>query len=144
MNNWPPYLGHLCGSEALARELWVQVLAEAWRLRGGLAGGGRPATALFSHATRLGLAQTGVPARRAASGDPASLEARMGRLREALQSLPARQRAALGLSYFDNLPFDEAGRVLGCGGGEAKQLCAEGYAAMARHLGPGFLGEGLA
>ena len=56
----------------------------------------------------------------------------------------SRARAALCLCYFDNLNFEEAGRALGCGAGEAKQLCAEGYAALARDLGPGFLNEGLA
>lgn len=138
------YLDRLCGDEGLARELWVQVFAELWRLRSGLGSGGRTATALFSQATRLALKEGGVPATRPVSGDPASLEVRAARLREALLSLPPRQRVALGLCYFDNLAFDEAGRVLGCGGGEAKQLCAEGYAGMVQHLGPGFLTQGLA
>jgi RNA polymerase sigma-70 factor, ECF subfamily len=138
------YLTHLCGDEALARELWVQGFSELWRLRGSLAAGGRTATALFAQATRLALKQGGSPAQRPVSGDPASLEVRSARLREALQALTLRQRAALGLCYFDNLAFEEAGRVLGCGAGEAKQLCAEGYAGMTRHLGPGFLDAGLA
>jgi RNA polymerase sigma-70 factor (ECF subfamily) len=138
------YLTRFCGDEALARELWVQCFAELWRLRGSLAAGGRTATALFTQATRLALQQGAVPVTRPVSGDPASLAVRSARLREALLALPARQRAALGLCYFDNLAWDEAARVLGCGAGELKQLCAEGYAAVERHLGPGFLSAGLA
>lgn len=138
------YLTRLCGDEALARELWVQGFAELWRLRGSLVAGGRAATALFAQATRLAMKQGAVPVTRAVSGDPASLELRAARLRDALLALPMRQRAALGLCYFDNLAFAEAGRVLGCGAGEAKQLCGEAYSALSRQLGPGFLSEGLA
>lgn len=138
------YLSRMCGDEAQARELWVRLFSELWGLRGSLATGGRPATALFSQATRLALQQTAPTPSRPLSGDPASLELRAARLREGLLALPPRQRAALCLCYLDNLPFDEAGRVLGCGGGEAKQLCAEAYAGLVGHLGPRFLDEGLA
>jgi RNA polymerase sigma-70 factor (ECF subfamily) len=138
------YLLRFCGDEGLARELWVQTFSELWRVRGSLAAGGRAATSLFSQATRLALKQGGVPVTRPVSGDPSSLLVRSARLRDGLLALPARQRVALGLCYFDNLAWDEAGRVLGCGGGEAKQLCAEGYAGLTRQLGPGFLDEGLA
>lgn len=138
------YLTHLCGDEALARELWVQGIAELWNLRGSLAAGGKPATALFGQTTRLAMRHTGHRVARSVGGDPASLEVRAARLREAVLALPLRQRVALGLCYFDNLPFEEAGRVLACGAGEAKQLCAEGYAGLTRYLGPGFLHAGLA
>jgi RNA polymerase sigma-70 factor (ECF subfamily) len=138
------FLTRMGGDEAQARELWLEACTELWSVRGSLAGGGRTATALFAVALRLALRVGAAAITRPVTGDPASLELRSARLREALLSLPARQRAALCLCYFDNLAFDEAGRVLGCGGGEAKQLCAEAYSAMVRHLGPGFLTAGLA
>lgn len=138
------YYTRMTGDEALSRELWVAAWGDLWRQRGTLAGGGRVATAIFSLATRQAVKAVVSALRRPIQGDPASLEARSERLRQALLSVPARPRAALCLCYFDNLNFEEAGRALGCGGGEAKQLCAEGYAALARDLGPGFLNEGLA
>jgi RNA polymerase sigma-70 factor (ECF subfamily) len=133
----------MSGDEALARELWVQAWAELWKMRGTLAGGGRVSTALFSLAARHAVRVAVPTVHRAIQGDPLSLEVRSERLRQSLLGIAPRSRAALCLCYLDNLAFDEAGRALGCGGGEAKQLCAEAYAALAAALGPGFLDAGL-
>lgn len=133
----------MSGDEALARELWVQAWGELWKMRGTLAGGGKVATTLFSLAARVAVRVAVPQQRRPVAGDPSSLEVRSERLRQSLLTVPARQRAALCLCYLDNLAFEEAGRALGCGAGEAKQLCAEGYAALAQDLGPGFLSAGL-
>jgi RNA polymerase sigma-70 factor (ECF subfamily) len=134
----------MTGDEALSKELWVQAWGELWRLRGTLAGGGKVATAAFALATRVAV-KTAVPKRfKTPSGDPSSLEVRSVRLRQALAAIPPRPRAALCLCYFDNLAYAEAGRCLGGGAEEAKQLCAEGYTALSAALGPGFLNEGLA
>jgi len=138
------FYSRMTGDDSLSRELWVQAWAELWRLRGTLAGGGKVATAAFALATRV-CVKIPVPTLfRSPSGDPASLEVRSARLRQALLGVPARQRAALCLLYFDNLSVDEAGRCLGSLPTETKRLCAEGYAALAESLGPGFLNEGLA
>jgi RNA polymerase sigma-70 factor (ECF subfamily) len=137
------FYSRMSGDEALARELWVQAWGELWKMRGTLAGGGRVSTALFSLAARTAQRIAVPTVHRPISGDPTSLEVRAERLRQALLALPPRGRAALCLCYLDSLGFDEAGRVLGCGAGEAKQHCAEGYAALAATLGPGFLEAGL-
>jgi DNA-directed RNA polymerase specialized sigma24 family protein len=133
----------MSGDEPLARELWVQAWSELWKLRGTLAGGGKVATSLFSLAARTAVRVVVSGNFRPPQGDPSSLEVRSERLRQALVAVPPRSRAALCLCYLDSLPFEEAGRCLGCGPGEAKQLCADGYAALAQHLGPGFLDAGL-
>jgi RNA polymerase sigma-70 factor (ECF subfamily) len=41
-------------------------------------------------------------------------EERSRRISEALQSLPENQRMALILKRYDNLPYDEIARVMGC------------------------------
>jgi len=133
----------MSGDEALARELWVQAWGELWKMRGTLAGGGRVSTALFTLAARTAVKVAVPKAFRPVQGDPMSLEVRAERLRQSLVSVPARSRAALCLCYLDNLGFEEAGRVLACGAGEAKQLCAEGYVSLAGALGPGFLDAGM-
>ncbi|MGH2719245.1 MAG: sigma-70 family RNA polymerase sigma factor, partial [Actinomycetota bacterium] len=46
-------------------------------------------------------------------------------LREAVQQLPTRQRAALALRYFDDLPVAEAARILGCKEGTVGALTAQ-------------------
>ncbi len=134
----------MTGDESLSRELWVQAWSELWRLRGTLSGGGKVATAAFSLATRVCLRAAVATVHPIPSGDPASLQVRSARLRQALLGVPARARAALCLCYFDNVSFEEAGRCLGANAGETRQLCGEGYGALARALGPGFLNEGLA
>lgn len=133
----------MTGDEALSRELWVQAWTELWRMRGTLAGGGKVATAAFALATRVCVKAAVPTVHRTPAGDPSSLEVRSARLRQALLGIPARQRATLCLCYFDNVAFDEAGRCLGSGPGETRQLCGEAYSALAQALGPGFLNEGL-
>jgi RNA polymerase sigma-70 factor (ECF subfamily) len=133
----------MTGDLALSQELWVQAWGELWRLRGTLSGGGKITTAAFAVATRVSVKVAVATLQRPPEGDSSSLEYRSQKLRQALLGIPARQRAALCLCYFDNVPFDEAGRCLSAGPGETRQLCAEGYAELARTLGPGFLGEGL-
>lgn len=137
------YCVRLCGDESLAREAWLASWEEAWtRTRAGL-NGMRAGTAAFAAATRLCAERSAVPAAPRRAADPGSLEARSHRLLQGLLSLPFAQRAALGLCYFDNLPYAEAQRCLGQAQPDARALCAQGYAALAACLGPGFLGEGL-
>ncbi|HTB22408.1 MAG TPA: hypothetical protein VK914_06855 [bacterium] len=134
----------MCGDEMAARELWVQAFQELWNQRAALVRGGRVVTSAFAFAVGQCAKSAQASAQFRAKGDPSSLEQRSARLRQALLGVPFRSRAALCLCYFDNVSFEEAERCLNAAPGEARQLCAEGYEALTRSLGPGFLNEGLA
>lgn len=51
-------------------------------------------------------------------------------LRRALLSLGPRQRAAVVLRYYDDLPVDEVAEVLGCTAGTVKSQSARGLATL--------------
>ncbi len=138
------YCHRLCGDPSESRAAFLDAAGDAWyRVRSDPSQ--RPVTVAFAAATRrcarAPLAPQGSRAPR--PRDPASLEARADRLHRALLGLPFPERAALGLCYFDNLPWSEASRCLGPDGADPRTLCARGYAALTLALGPGFLSEGL-
>jgi RNA polymerase sigma-70 factor (sigma-E family) len=51
-------------------------------------------------------------------------------LRRALAALPSRQRAAVVLRYWEDLPITDVARILGCAEGTVKSQCAKGLAAL--------------
>lgn len=51
-------------------------------------------------------------------------------LRRAMALLPARQRAAVVLRYWEDLPITDVARILGCAEGTVKSQCAKGLAAL--------------
>lgn len=51
-------------------------------------------------------------------------------LRRAMAVLPARQRAAVVLRYWEDLPISEVARLLGCSEGTVKSQSAKGLAAL--------------
>ena len=55
----------------------------------------------------------------------------------ALSTLPARQRAAVVLRFFDDLPEAEIARVLRCRPGTVKSLVSRGLAALREEMGDG-------
>ena len=54
-----------------------------------------------------------------------------------LRDLPERQRAALVLRYFHDLPDEEIGDALGCRVGTVRSLVSRGLTAMREHAGAG-------
>lgn len=54
-----------------------------------------------------------------------------------LRSLPERQRAALVLRYFHDLPDDDIGTALGCRVGTVRSLISRGLAALREHADAG-------
>ena len=130
------------GDTLLAREQWLRLWTELARLRPSLASGPRFSSTAFSNALRLSQErEPQVPS--LPKAEPSSLEARSSRLHQGLAGLPALERAALCLGYFDNLAWDELGRVLGCRAEEAKAHCAAAYTRLDAALGPDFLTAGL-
>ena len=130
------------GDLVSAKERWLSLWSELARQRPTLASGPRFSTVAFAVALRLSQgapALAGSPAR----FEPSSLEGRSARLHSALAALPILERSALCLAYFDNLSWDETGRVLGCRSEEAKAHSATAYQRLDAALGPDFLKAGL-
>lgn len=61
---------------------------------------------------------------------PASVELGADEILDALAGLPARQRAALVLRYYDDLPEADIAVVLGCRPGTVKSLISRGLARL--------------
>ncbi|ALG06565.1 RNA polymerase sigma factor [Kibdelosporangium phytohabitans] len=51
-------------------------------------------------------------------------------LRRAMASLPPRQRAAVVLRYWEDLPITEVAQLLGCTEGTVKSQCAKALATL--------------
>jgi RNA polymerase sigma-70 factor (sigma-E family) len=64
-------------------------------------------------------------------------------LRDAIMRLPPRQRAAIALRYYEDLPVAQVADVLGCPAGTVKSLASRGIGRLRRELGVGstFSGE---
>ena len=130
------------GDLGSAQAQWLNLWSELARQRPSLASGPRFSTTAFGQAVKISLAEAPVK-RRLPNAEPSSLEMRSASLSAGLADLPPVERAALCLGYFDNLPFDEIGRILGCRSDEAKSLCATGYGHLDAVLGSDFLSVGL-
>ena len=61
---------------------------------------------------------------------------RLEQVREAIAMLPAKQRAALILSYYQRLSYPEVARVLGCSVGSVKRQMSRALQKLAQRLGP--------
>lgn len=68
------------------------------------------------------------PAEAAALGD------QRAQVREALEALPARQRATVVLTYFEGLTYNEAAQTLGCTVGSVKKQMSRALQRLARLL----------
>jgi RNA polymerase sigma factor (sigma-70 family) len=56
-------------------------------------------------------------------------------IRSMLQALPPRQREALVLRYYQDMPVAEVSDVMGCSSSTVKKLAARGLAAMRNTMG---------
>jgi RNA polymerase sigma-70 factor (sigma-E family) len=69
-----------------------------------------------------------------AAGDMSAAVAERSRLEAALSQLPARQRAAVVLRYYQDLPEAQVAEALGCPLGTARSHAARGVARLRRIL----------
>jgi RNA polymerase sigma-70 factor (sigma-E family) len=71
---------------------------------------------------------------RAGAGDPADDQAVAEVVRKALTALPVRQRTALVLRFFEDLPEAQVAELMGCSAGSVKTHAHRGLRAMRRLL----------
>ena len=117
------YLWRVCGDEQTANDLTQEVFLRAWRAFEKLRGYERPEAWLFRVATNLALNErrhqriagpaATLEGHERASGDHAAQLAERASLRAALESLPARQRAAFILRELYGHSCDEIAEILG-------------------------------
>jgi RNA polymerase sigma factor (sigma-70 family) len=79
---------------------------------------------------RRGAAERRARARLGPPDDHATDHADAVAVRQAVAALPRRQRAALVLRYFADLPVDRTAEVLGCAPGTVKSLTSQAIASL--------------
>jgi RNA polymerase sigma-70 factor (sigma-E family) len=142
----------LTGDRHLAEDLVQDALARTHRAWRRLAVGGNPEA--YARQVMYHLQVSRWRRRRVAESLPGELPERRDRrdpagetadrlaLRQALLALPARQRAALVLRYFEDHSEADAAEILGCRVGTLKSHTARGLAALRRAL-PDLVTEGM-
>jgi RNA polymerase sigma-70 factor (sigma-E family) len=64
------------------------------------------------------------------TGDPAAVHDGMAELQVRIEGLPARQRVALALRYYEDLPYPDIARLLGCSEGTARSHVSRALATL--------------
>ena len=153
------YTRRMVGSDARAEELTQDVFTQVYRFRERYRPESRFSTWIFTIATNLCLNDLRRPERRLRVdlwNTPAEDESREGpslpdldartpeegvaslematRLQAAIAGLPPKQRAALTLSRFDGLPYQEVANALGCTEGAVKALIFRATQTLKRDL----------
>ncbi|HLG42061.1 MAG TPA: sigma-70 family RNA polymerase sigma factor [Planctomycetota bacterium] len=117
------YLYRLCFDRALVEDLLQEVFVRIWRAAASFRAESKVSTFIFRIATNVWINESRrlreKPAEAAAdrvqSGEPGEeLERREreARVRDALRTLPAGERAVLILAEYNGLPYEEIARVL--------------------------------
>lgn len=153
------YIRRMVGSEARAEELTQDTFTQVYRFRERYRPESRFATWIFTIATNLSLNDLRRPERRLRVdlwNTPAEEESREGpplpdpdartpeegaasrelavRLEKAIVGLPPKQRAALTLSRFDGLAYQDVAAALGCTEGAVKALIFRATQTLKRDL----------
>jgi len=132
-----------CGDRHLAEELAQETLARVWERWATVRGLDAPAAWAFRVAFNLASSRfRRLAAERRAhrrAGVPAAVIPEVDRaealaVREAVAALPERQRAAVVLRYFADLPVAQVAEILGCEPGTVKSLTSHARAHLRRHL----------
>jgi RNA polymerase sigma factor (sigma-70 family) len=147
---YPRLVGSLtlyCGDRELATELAQEAMARAWRLWSRV--GALESPAGWVHRVGINLANSAYQrarvrrrfhaAEQTRRHDHVAAPADVGTalaLRAAVASLPPRQRSALVLRYFVDLPVDEVARYMRCKPGTVRALTAQAINSL-RAMGVG-------
>jgi RNA polymerase sigma factor (sigma-70 family) len=126
-----------CGDRDVAHELAQETLARVWERWPSVAAMDSPEAWAFRVAFNLaasrfrrGAAERRARARLGPPDDHATDHADAVAVRQAVAALPRRQRAALVLRYFADLPVDRTAEVLGCAPGTVKSLTSQAIASL--------------
>lgn len=139
------FLYRVCGDETSAMDLANVVWADLYTARTAYDPARAFSSTLFALAWARAqkLAPPASPMPPPGPGERVSLEWRAERLRQALLSLPPRDRAALSLAYLDNLTPEASAVALGELTGQTVERVAQAWAQLSNALGQGFLEAGL-
>ena len=138
-----------CGDRELAAELAQETLARVWERWRTVSTMASPEAWTYRVAMNLSVswyrrraAQHRAEARLRGVRPPSDPEpATRLAVREAVASLPPRQRGALVLRYYADLSVDQAAEVLGCAPGTVKSLTSKAMDSLRQRLGTDALEE---
>jgi RNA polymerase sigma-70 factor (sigma-E family) len=135
-------LSLLCGDGDAAEELAQETLARVWLRWSRVRELGEPAATAWTYRVAINLANSWLRRRMAERRARARLAARSAgthidpdradavAIRQAVAALPRRQRTALVLRYYADLPVAEVAALMGCAPGTVKSLTSKALAAL--------------
>jgi RNA polymerase sigma-70 factor, ECF subfamily len=150
------FLHRMVQNDAVAEELTQEVFLRVYKSRGSYEPTAKFTTWLFRIATHLALnwirdwrnekSQTSldkelsdgatrqVPDRRRTAEQELLYEARLGEVRQAIYSLPAKQRAAVMMHKYEELEYAQIAGAIGCSESAVKSLLFRAYEALRLRL----------
>lgn len=135
-------LGFLCGDQGVAEELAQETLARVWVSWPKVREMGEPGATAWTYRVAMNLARSWIRRRiaerralaklastaRERHEDPDSADA--VEVRRAVLALSPRQRTALVLRYYADLPVAEVASLMGCAPGTVKALTSQAISAL--------------
>jgi RNA polymerase sigma-70 factor (ECF subfamily) len=150
------FLRRMVQNDAVAEELSQEVFLRVYKSRGNYEPSAKFTTWLFRIATHLALnwirdgrnekSQTSldketadggtrqVPDRRRTVEQELLYEAKLGEVRQAISSLPAKQRAAVMMHKYEEMEYAQIAGVIGCTESAVKSLLFRAYEALRARL----------
>jgi RNA polymerase sigma-70 factor (ECF subfamily) len=138
------FLRRMVQNEAVAEELSQEVFLRVYKSRGNYEPSAKFTTWLFRIGTHLALnsirdgrnqkSQTSLdyelPDRRRTVEQELLYQARLGEVRQAIYSLPAKQRAAVMMHKYQELEYAQIASAIGCSESAVKSLLFRAYEAL--------------
>jgi RNA polymerase sigma-70 factor, ECF subfamily len=131
-----------CGSREVAEDLTQETLLRVWRHWATVSAMSRPdrwALRVAFNLAKSGFRRVRIARRVAALADPTYADRDSDptdaiAVRAAVATLPARQRAAVVLRYFNDLSVADTAEILGCAEGTVKALTSQAVANLRRSI----------